>query len=143
MSASNFPNLSMPPGYPLSEQRETTGLTTKSEYGYVHGRRRFTTARTIFRLSYPRLDGYDQALLAAHVDEADIAETFYWRHPWTGVWHLVRYAEIPAFELVDLTAWAAGITLQSVRLAAIEDAFGAGDAWGDAMAPPIDVWGYS
>jgi len=145
MSAANFPSLTINPAYPLSEQREKTGLTTKSEYGYVHGRKRFTMARTTFGLSYPLIDGYDKALLEAHADEADVAETFYWRHPWTLVWHLVRYAEIPKFELIHGGGgyWQTQITLASARLAAIEDDFGDADVWGDAAAAPIDVWGYS
>jgi len=143
MSASNFPNLTTLPGYPLSEQREKIGLATKTDYGYVHGRKRYTLARMTFGLSYPKLSGYDKALLAAHIDEADVAETFYWRHPWTGVWYLARYADLPKIDLVELAYWETYINLRSVRLAAIEDVFGDADAWGDAMEPPIDVWGYS
>ncbi len=146
MSASNFPVLTTLPAYPLSEQREKVGLTTRSEYGYVHGRRRYTMPRMTFGLSYPLLDGANKALLETHVDEADIAETFYWQHPWTLVWYLCRYAEMPTFELVHGGGgyWQTQITLASVRLAAIEDTWGvSGDLWGDSASPPIDVWGYS
>ncbi len=143
MSASNFPNLTTLPGYPLPEQREKVGLATKMDYGYVHGRKRYTLARKIFGLAYQKLSGYDKALLDAHIDEADVAETFCWRHPWTGVWYLAMYVDIPKIELVELAYWETYINLRSVRLAAIEDVFGDTDVWGDAMEPPIDVWGYS
>lgn len=146
MSASNYPTLSINPAHPLTEQREQAGLTTKSEYGYVHGRKRFTTGRITFGLSYPLIDGYDKALLEAHVAEADVAETFNWEHPWTRTWYLVRYAEIPTFELIHGGDgwWQTQITLAATRLAAIEDLWGvSGDLWGDPVSPPLDVWGVS
>lgn len=144
MSASDFPALSVLPAYPLTEKREAAGLTTKSEYGYVHGRRRFTMSRMTFGLSYPLLPEADKALLASHADSADISETFNWEHPWTRVWYLCRYAEMPVVELIHGGGgwWRASISLAAARLSAIEDAWGvSGDLWGDPAAPPIDVWG--
>jgi len=139
MSASDFPLLSTLPEYPLTEQKEKVGITTRSEYGYIHGRKRFTMSRMTYGVSYPLLSGYDKSLLEAHVEEADIAETFYWEHPWTRVTYIARYNDIPKFELVIGNYWKTSFEVTTFGYA--EDTWGDGDYWGDAMSPPIDIWG--
>ena len=102
---SDFPNLSIPPDFPVEEVPEKTGLVSNSEYGYVHGRKKYTLQRKRFRIKYSALPNSDKALLESHFEEVDIAVAFNWTHPLSQETIQVRYVDAPEFKWVAPDCW--------------------------------------
>lgn len=109
-----YPTLTVNPEFPLGEIPEKAGIVSKSDHGYVHGRRRYTMGRRTFRLVYNTMPTADKEDIDNHFDSVDIAESFSWTHPVTSTVYTVRYVEPPEMEYVKPGYWQVRIQLLSV-----------------------------
>jgi hypothetical protein len=108
-----FPSLSVNPTYPYSVEQEDDGIKSESEFGYIHGRRRFTKTRKVHSLRYEMLTNADKALLEAHIREVGTYTTFTWTDPF-GSSHTVRYVQIPRLTNDFYNHWSTEFELREV-----------------------------
>jgi len=110
-----FPSLSVEPTYPYSIKtvEADQGITTKAEFGYVHGRSRFTKKRKQFHLSYKDMIDADQVLLEAHFENVGIHTSFTWTDKDSNSF-TVRYLGIPELTLEYYNHWSCEIDLLEV-----------------------------
>ncbi len=95
---STFPTLSMPPTFPLDEQREDATIRSSFEAGYEHTRPRFTKVRYTWNIKYNLLPSADKATLEAFVTTVrEGADSFTWTNPVDNVSHTVRFSQIPKY----------------------------------------------
>ena len=73
-----FPTLRFGPGTPSTKQLERNAVLSRSGGGYVHGRKRFTLTRIIFREEYDGLTVANGDTLDDFIDAVSIAEEFVW-----------------------------------------------------------------
>jgi hypothetical protein len=137
-----YPTLSVNPSFPIVEEYEKAGLVSKSEYGYTHGRKKYTTARRSFGITYRLLPAADKDLLDAHIADVDVSTVFYWTHPKTLVQYDVRFMDIPKLTNIVSDYWDVSFVLSGVA-SGLEDTWGDDDTWGgDALTPTlVDIWG--
>jgi hypothetical protein len=108
-----FPTLSVNPTYPYSVTPEDDGIKSEAEFGYVHGRRRFTKTRKVHSVRYQMMTNADKALLQTHVESVGIYATFSWTDP-LGSSHTVRYVQIPTFTMDFYDHWSTEFELREV-----------------------------
>lgn len=108
-----FPTLSVNPTYPYSTRPEDNGLTSEAEYGYIHGRMRYTRNRETFKVRYEDLTNADKALLKTHIDTVGKHTSFSWTDP-LGTAHTVRYVEIPEITMDFYDHWSTELELKEV-----------------------------
>ena len=108
-----FPTLSVAPTYPWSVTPEDTGLVSKAELGYVHGRRRFTATREKHSLRYELMTAADKALLQAHIESVGTHTAFTWTDP-EETSHTVRYVAIPVLTQEFYNQWSTEFELLDV-----------------------------
>ena len=108
-----FPTLSVAPTYPWSVTIEDTGIVSTAEFGYVHGRRRFTATREKHSLRYEFMTAADKVLLEAHIKSVGKFLSFTWTDP-SSVAHTVRYVEIPVLTQDYYDQWSTDFELMDV-----------------------------
>jgi len=136
-----FPVLSGNPSYPLDPdgEREENAVKTASEFGYVHGRMRYTMTRLFFGLNYPgTLTAADKVLLETLIDIVNTALAFYWTHPNSGITYKARFQAVPRIGWVRPSYWAASFKLLTERRVYRDEWGGDPDLWGGDP----DLWGY-
>lgn len=114
----NFPTLKTLPTFPLSPDGEIEDAVLRSpaEAGYQHTRARFTRVRRSWCVSYPAIDGSDQAALATFETTTlgGGAGSFSWVHPVSGTSYTVRFTAPLKFAYITRGLWAVAFTLHEV-----------------------------
>lgn len=97
---STFPTLSIPPVYPIKEDRADRAIKSKTEAGYTITRARYSKVRKIFDVQYENMNSADKVLFDALLDAVkETVDYFSWTHPATGTTYTVRFDETPKPEL--------------------------------------------
>lgn len=111
----NFPTLSQPPSYPLTEMREDATIRSPFEAGYEHTRPRFTRIRKIWTVNYEKLPYADVSLLDSFITTVKGgADAFNWKHPISLTTYTVTFRELPKFENTSLDYYSVNFTLAQV-----------------------------
>lgn len=93
-----FPTLTIPPTYPLDEQREDATIRSAFEAGYEHTRPRFTRNRYTWVVKYNMMPSADKTTLEAFVTTVrEGADKFSWTNPVDGAVHTVTFSQIPKY----------------------------------------------
>jgi len=117
MATETFPTLSRKPGYPIEEQySEINYITSLTDAGYVHGRRRYTKNRKIFNVVYPGLSSADKDTLQTFVALVGTAIDFDWTNPDPddGTGYEVRFLRIPTFSKIAPNIWRVSFQLLTI-----------------------------
>lgn len=109
-----FPVLAASPSYPVTEQIESNAVKSKSVYGYVSGRKRYTAARIMFGIEYSSLSDADKGLLSDFIAIVNIALEFEWTHPITSATYIVRFVKIPKLQCFGYQLWKTSFDLLTV-----------------------------
>jgi len=115
MATETFPTLSREPGYPAEEQyNQLNSLTSKSEAGYIHGRKRYTRNRKIFKRVYPGLTAADKDLLDTFIALVGTAIDFDWTNVVDSTTYEVRFVQIPILTKIGPNTWKTSFQLLTI-----------------------------